>query len=191
MFLLLFLVSFAPKMTISFWLRLQIISRWFQPVEWTGNDAFHTKRQKNIKNKTCHRKMIQNLKTNFALWEKNDKQYKNDFIVRWILWPKNCRNTKSRPIITNIIITRLRTYLPLTSQKWTGILFMMRLTLTLTLNIVRKNCRNTEQKTVSSQTQTVSSQTQDSRNIVKPKQQAAILTNKHHKNELVYYLWCV
>ena len=65
---------------------------------------------------------------------------------------------------------------------------MMRLTLPLDLNIARKNCRNTKQKTVSSQTQTVSSQTQDSCNIVKPKQQAAILTNKHHKNELGYSL---
>ena len=130
-------------------------------------------------------------KNKLCVMRKNDKQYKNNFIVRWILWPKNCRNPKSRPIITNIIITRLRTYLPLTSQKWTGILFMTCLTLPRNLNIVRKNCTNAKQKTVSSQTQTVSSQTQDSRNIVKPKQQAAILTNKHHKNELVYYLWCV
>jgi hypothetical protein len=42
---------------------------------------------------------------------------------------------------------------------------------------VRKNCRNTKQKTVSSQTQTVSSQTQDSCNVIKPKQQAAKSSN--------------
>ena len=65
---------------------------------------------------------------------------------------------------------------------------MIRLTLPLDLNTARKNCRNTKQKTVSSQTQTVSIQIQYSSNIVKPKQQAAILTNKHSKNELGYSL---
>ena len=65
---------------------------------------------------------------------------------------------------------------------------MIRLTLPLDLNTARKNCRNTKQKTVSTYTQTDSSQTQDSCNIVLPKQPAAILTNKHHQNELEYSL---